>query len=103
MITTLVQFHFPVPITRDEAQEIFLEVAPKFHEIPGLIRKYFLLGEDDRTTGGVYLWKSRSDAESFYTDDFKMWIRDRYGSQPSITYFESPVIVDNLANEIIRL
>jgi uncharacterized lipoprotein YehR (DUF1307 family) len=55
MITTLVQFKLLAPVTRDQAQKIFLDAAPKFREVPGLIRKYFLLSEDGGTTGGAYL------------------------------------------------
>ena len=99
MITTIVQFQLPVPITRNQARENFLEVAPQFHQIPGLIRKYFLLSEDGKMAGGVYLWESREDAERCYTDEFKQVIAERYGSEPSITYFESPVIVDNFQGE----
>jgi hypothetical protein len=101
MMTALVQFKLPAPITRDKAQAIFLDVVPRFRNIPGLIRKYFLLSEDGGTAGGVYLWKSREDAERFY-NDFKTMIIERYGSEPSIIYFESPVVVDNLAGEVVK-
>ena len=49
--------------------------------------------------GGVYLWKSREDADALYTDRWKQLIRDQYGSDPVISYFESPVIVDNQYGE----
>ena len=101
MITALVQFKLLQPITREKAQELFVGTAPKYRDISGLIRKYFLLSEDGGTAGGVYLWKSKKDAESLYTKEWLNVIRERYGALPSVTYFESPVIVDNLANEII--
>ena len=53
------------------------------------------------TAGGVYLWRSREDAARLYTEEWKGVVRERYGSAPTITYFESPVVVDNQANEII--
>lgn len=102
MITALVQFKLLAPVTRDKAKEIFLDAAPRFRDVRGLIRKYFLLSEEGGTTGGVYLWKSREDAESFYTGGFKQWIVERYGSEPSITYFESSVIVDNLTGKVVK-
>lgn len=102
MMTALVQFKLPASITRDKAQEIFLDAAPRFRNIPGLSRKYFLLSEDGRTAGGVYLWKSQEDAERFYTDDFKTRIVARYGFEPSIIYFQSPVVVDNLTGEVFK-
>jgi hypothetical protein len=101
MITALVQFRLPQPVTREKAKEIFLASAPKYREIPGLVRKYYVLSQDGATAGGVYLWRSREDAERLYTDDWKGVVRARYGAAPTITYFESPVVVDNLANEIV--
>ena len=101
MITALVQFKLPQPVTREKAQEVFVGSAPKYRETPGLIRKYFLLSEDGGTAGGVYLWKSKKDAAELYTKDWENVIRERYGAQPTVTYFESPVVVDNLTNEIV--
>lgn len=101
MITALVQFKLPQPITVERAREIFAGTAPKYREIAGLIRKYYVLAEDGATAGGVYLWKSREDAERLYTGDWKKFIRDKYGAEPSVTYFESPVVVDNAIGAII--
>ena len=100
MITALVQFKLPQPVTREKAQELFIGSAPKYREISGLVRKYYLLSEDGGTAGGVYLWKSKKDAESLYTKEWANFIRERYGASPSVTYFQSPVIVDNLTKEI---
>jgi hypothetical protein len=101
MITALVQFKLPQPVTRDKAREIFLSTAPKYRDTQGLIRKYYLLSQDGGTAGGVYLWKSREDAERLYTEEWKDYVREKYGAPPSVTYFESPVVVDNAAREIV--
>jgi hypothetical protein len=101
MITALVQFRLPQPITREKAREVFLSTAPRYRETPGLLRKYYLLSEDGGTAGGVYLWKTRKDAEGLYTEDWENYVRDKYGAPPSVTYFESPVVVDNVRHEII--
>ena len=102
MITALVQFRLPKPMTRDEAQEIFSTTAPRYRDLPGLIRKYYVLSEDGGTAGGVYLWQSRNEAEKVYDNDWKKFISDKYGSEPRITYFETPIIVDNVMGEIVR-
>ncbi len=102
MITTLVQFNLSTPLTGNEVKEDFSNLAPRLREVPGLNRKYFLLSEDGRTAGGVYLWESKAAAERLYTDDFKESIVERYGSEPSVIYFESPVVVNNLVGEIIK-
>jgi hypothetical protein len=102
MITAIVQFKLPQSITREKGEEIFLSTAPKYKGLPGLRRKYYLLSEDGLTAGGVYLWKSREEAEKLYNEDWKNFIRGKYGSDPSVTYYESPVIVDNLKGEILK-
>ena len=101
MITALVQFKLPKPVTREKAKEIFLSTAPKYRKTQGLVRKYYLLSQDGGTAGGVYLWKSRQDAEGLYTNEWENFILEKYGAKPSVTYFESPVVVDNVTNEII--
>lgn len=101
MITALVQFKLPQPVTREKAREIFLSAAPRYRETPGLLRKYYVLSEDGGTAGGVYLWKSRKDAEGLYTKEWENYVREKYGSPPSVTYFESPVVVDNVTREIV--
>ena len=34
-----------------------------------------------------------------YTDSWKAYVREKYGTDPSVTYFDSPVVVDNLTHE----
>lgn len=102
MITAIVQFNLPQPVSVEQAAGIFSSTAPKYQEVSGLVRKYYLLSEDGRTAGGAYLWRSRDDAEKFYNDDWKNFIMEKYGTEPSIQYFRSPVIVDNLSGEIFR-
>lgn len=101
MLTVLVQFKLPASVTREQAEKLFAHIARIYHDIPGLIRKYFLLAEDGKSAGGVYLWRTRQEAEAFYNENFKLAIAEKFGSEPSITYFESPVVVDNLTGETI--
>lgn len=102
MITALVQFRIPAPLSQEQAKEVFMSTAPKYQEAPGLIRKYYLLSENGETVGGVYLWKSRDDAERLYTQGWKSFIKEKYGGEPTIVYFHSPVVVDNLTGEIVK-
>ena len=100
MITTIVQFKLPAPVTRAKAQELFLGTAPKYRDASGLIRKYYLLSADGTTAGGAYLWKSRDDADRLYTAEWRQFISKTYGAEPKVEYFETPVIVDNLSKSI---
>lgn len=101
MITVIVEFRLPQPISVAEARETFLGSAPKYRGMPGLIRKYYYLSEDGSRAGGIYLWRSRGDAERVYTDEWKAFVRERYGSEPALTYLACPVVVDNLSDEVI--
>ncbi|RLB67997.1 MAG: monooxygenase [Deltaproteobacteria bacterium] len=101
MITAIATFQLPKPISLDEARKIFLSTAPKYLGVTGLIRKYYLLSQDGSTVGGVYLWNSREEADALYTESWRAFVREKYGTDPSVVYMDSPVVVDNLSNEII--
>ena len=101
MITAITQFKLSKSITRSEAQKIFLSTAPKYQNAPGLFRKCYILSEDGTTVGGIYLWNSRAEAEAMYTEGWKHFVREKYGSEPSVTYFDTPVVVDNVTHEIL--
>ena len=101
MITTITTFQLPKSITMEEARTIFLSTAPKYQDVAGLFRKVYIYSEDDNTVGGIYLWNSRADAEAMYTESWKAFVKEKYGTDPSVTYLESPVVVDNVTHEII--
>ncbi len=46
MITAIVQFQLPAPVSLPEATRMFESTAPKYQNLPGLIRKYYLRSED---------------------------------------------------------
>ena len=101
MITAITTFRLPKPITRDEARQIFLSTAPKYQGVPGLVRKVYVLSDEGDVAGGVYLWQSRADADAMYTDSWRAFVRGKYGTEPSVTYFESTVVVDNVSQAIL--
>jgi hypothetical protein len=101
MITVIVEFKVPEPMTVARAKETFLSTAPKYRNMPGLLRKYYFLAEGGSKAGGIYLWASREDAVRVYTEEWKAFVRAKYGSEPSLTYLQCPVVVDNVTNEII--
>jgi hypothetical protein len=101
MITAIVTFRLPKPVTLEEARGIFSSTAPKYQGVPGLIRKCYIRSEDGNTAGGVYLWRSRADADAMYTESWRAFVREKYGTEPSVTYFDSPVVVDNVTHEIL--
>jgi hypothetical protein len=101
MITTVVNFKLPPEIDAKKAAELFKGSAPKYRGMKGLIRKYYLFDDKNRIGGGVYLWKSRADADALYTAEWKAWATERYGAAPDIRYFDTPLVVDNETDKVL--
>ena len=97
MIIAMTSFKLPAPISVDEARSIFNSTAPKYRGVPGLRSKHYILSEDGGTAGGMYVWESKRDAEAMYTEAWRDFVRGKYGTEPVVTYFECPVVVDNAA------
>ena len=95
MITAIVQFPLKEGTTLEQARDAYEGSAPKYRGLAGLARKYYLFDAAAGIGGGCYLWESREAAEAFYDDAWKRFITKRYGAEPRISYFETPVIVDN--------
>ena len=101
MITAIVEFQLPQAVSLAEAKATFQSTAPKYLAMPGLIRKYYFRSEDGTKAGGIYLWKTKRDALAVYTDEWKAFVRGKYGTDPNLTFLDCPVIVDNNSNEIV--
>jgi len=100
MIVSIVTFKLPKRWTLEEAAAVFKSTAPKYLGKPGLVRKHYYIAEDGDRAGGIYLWKSKADAEACYTREWKSTVTAKYGSPPDIFYAEVPVSVDNVASVI---
>jgi putative monooxygenase ydhR len=94
MIVAVVNFALPAPLSTDEARAMFEASAPSYQNVDGLRRKHFLLADDGRSAGGVYLWDSREQAEALYDEAWRSRVAARYGSQPQVTFYNSQVTVD---------
>ena len=94
----IVQFDLP---KRSEEQAIKggTSSAPIYRNLAakGLIRKDYING--DAGTGGVYLWDSRAAAEAWFTEARIAELTERFGARPRLTWYDTHVTVDNLANE----
>ena len=88
-------------LSSGDARRIAEETAPKYKQAPGLVRKYFVRGENGMTWGGVYLWETREDGEAVFTEAWHERVADTYGSPPRISWLDCPLVLDNLHDEII--
>jgi len=94
MITVITRFAVPANISASQMEAAFTEAAPAFRNVPGLIRKQFLLSADGRTAGGVYLWQEEDAARSFMLQRVAPMIREKYQVEPTIEFYQSPVLVE---------
>ena len=101
MIVTVVRFPLPQPVTLDEARDQFGANASSYLDVPGLLFKAYLRGEDGNTAGGVYWWSDRTSAEAKFNDGWLAGVTAKYGAAPTIEYFDAPVVVDAQA-QVIR-
>ena len=101
MITAVVQFKLTDGTSLEDATAIFQNTAPRYRGMTGLMRKYYLFDPETGTGGGCYLFETRAAAEAVFNDAWRALIKDKYGAEPGIHYFETPVVVDNVSNEIV--
>lgn len=99
MIVAIVRFKLPAGMARNKAIALFKQTAPRYRGLPGLVRKYYIWNADG-TAGGCYLWETRQQAEQLFSREWRATIADRYGAEPEVDYFETPIIVDNLEDKI---
>ena len=96
LITVVTRFQLPAGINADQIRAAFEEAAPKFRNVPGLVRKQFLRSKDCRTAGGVYLWNDERAARAFMNERVAPMIREKFHVDPAIEFYDSPVIVEGL-------
>jgi hypothetical protein len=101
LIVAITTCLLPTPLQQEEALAAFLDSTPEYQAVAGLVRKYYYLSQDGRTMGGVYLCNSRVEAEAMFDESWRSSTWDRYRTNPSVAYFDCPVIVDNLSNEVL--
>jgi hypothetical protein len=102
MITEVVTFKLPTGMTREQLISNYRQTAPKWRENPDLIRKNYLYDGTNGLGGGVYLWKDIAAAKKWHDDRWRQGVIERYGSEPNIAYFETAIVVDNLAQRTIE-
>jgi hypothetical protein len=100
MITAIVSYKLPPHIDLAACAAHFPSVAPGFGDVPGLIRKQFIYAEDG-WAGGVYMWQMRAAPEAFCAGPWLDGIRERYGMDLQIRFFETACITDNASEAVL--
>ena len=100
MVVAMVTFRLPQRRTLAEMNTVFQTTAPKYLNLPWLLRKNYFVSQDGVRAGGIYVWESKARAEQFYTPEWKSFVAGKYGAPPEIQYLDAPVMVDNAAGRI---
>jgi hypothetical protein len=104
MITEIITFKLRPGMTREEVVAAYRTTAPIWRANPECIRKCYLYDGERHLGGGAYLWKNIEAAKLAHGPAWRAMINDLYGSedQISVTYFETPVVADNLVHQTIE-
>ncbi|MBL8327866.1 MAG: hypothetical protein JNJ71_03370 [Rubrivivax sp.] len=100
-VLTLVRLRpLGVPVRLDAAQQraLFEATAPAYLQVPGLLRKLFLAG--DQGAGGWYEWETRAAGEAWFSPAWAERLRSRYAVEPLLEWFEAPCLVDAVAQQV---
>ena len=99
MIIALVQIPLDGPKRdHDFVVEQSVEATKIFRDVKGLRRKYFLNSEAGG--GGIYEFATKEDAQAWFNDGWADWMQNRFGVRPTLTLFDNPVVLDNVAGEV---
>ena len=101
MVTAIVSYEFAPSLDPEQVRKYYEQAIPRFEELPGLHRKYFMISEDGRSGGSVYLWESREHALAFHDEKWKEFMRGKYGHRPHVRIYDCPIVVDNVSGEVL--
>ena len=100
MIVAHVRFPVDFPDLK-ELEDKMVATIPKYEGLDGLIRKYYMISDDGKQAGGIYLWESREKADAWYTADWKKAMTAAWGETPLLEYLDCPIVVDNDQSKVL--
>ena len=101
MIAVIIEINVPAGETRASIVEKYAETANTFRSVPGLIRKYCCVSNDNDRVTTVNLWESREAANAYHTQDWYDKLKERWGEPERWMTYDTPIVVDNLIEKII--
>ena len=93
MIAKLVSFQLPTDMSREDVVLMAREVALEWLKHPKLLRKDFLLDENNKTYG-YYVFADRESAEQAHGEDFLARLKKQFGVEPTMQYFDYLMTAD---------
>jgi hypothetical protein len=92
-VTVVVSIPIPAGAPRGVIEAGIRKAVPDYRRVPGLLRKYFTIGEGE--FGGVYLFASRAAAQAWFGDAWRARVAATYHAPATVTYYDVPVVLDN--------
>ena len=89
-IAVLVRIPIPPGLDREKVVALMKQSVPQFKALPGLVRKYYTISDDNRA-GGVYLFTDRASAQRHFDAKWVEGISKTYGAAPDVIYLSSPI------------
>jgi len=82
----------------DALKKKMLATAVKYEGLKNLTRKYYIMTDDQKQVGGIYLWESREAAEEWYNEAWYGAMTEAWGERPFVEYQDCMIVVDNETN-----
>jgi heme-degrading monooxygenase HmoA len=92
-VATLVLLRTPAGVGREQIETEFRKAAPSYRTVPGLLRKHFIVGHDNTSFGGLYLWRDEASAQAWFNDAWHERVRKTYGQEAAIDWFDTPILL----------
>jgi len=84
-MSAIVQINFPYLESEEDLISHSSEAAPRFLGVDGLNWKIWLVNDDTKTAGGIYLFESRKKAEAYATGELVTHLKNvREGVEVSV-------------------
>lgn len=99
MITAICSFKLRPGLTRERAVQEMRHSLPLYRGRQGLIRKYICIDLEELSGCGVYLWADRPAADAYFAEVIPA-MRQQLGSEPTVRFFDTPMVVDNASGEL---
>jgi hypothetical protein len=100
MILELVTFKAPEGVDRKGILDDAKSTIPRWRANADLVRKHYLLSDDKRMCGGLYIWPTRAAAEQAHDAEWQAAVANRTGAAPEIVYFDLMMVLDNQAGTV---
>jgi hypothetical protein len=83
----ILEINFKFKLTRPEIEQTFLQRAPLIANVKGLLWKIYIMNEDEKSAGGIYLFKDDASVEAFLKGEIVAGLK----SNPALSDIEVKV------------